>query len=345
MVVKKALIPLVVALVAVAWVVQQILHPGEIGFSKQTLRVLTYSSFAGAWGPGPSLKAEFEKICDCHVEFAVATDAGLILQQLAAPGEPVDFAIGFDQLDLPRATKDLRWRPLKKPEGPFNAAVEAVLGNTYFLPYDYGPLAFVGRKSDLKNLPERFSDLLRPEFAKQIALEDPRTSSPGLQFLFWIYKIKGREGFRDFFKSFASQIQSVSPSWSTAYGLFQNKQARLALSYMTSPLYHLIEEKNDDFVALSFADGHPVQFEFMGIPEQCRQCALAQKFVDFILTSPSQKVIMNKNYMMPVVLGVENGTPFEAVQKIKLLEPLSLEDLELRDSLINDWTEIRRDSN
>ena len=36
---------------------------------KPEIVIYTYESFASEWGPGPQIKAEFEKTCNCTVTF------------------------------------------------------------------------------------------------------------------------------------------------------------------------------------------------------------------------------------------------------------------------------------
>src|SRR5690606_22893835 len=53
---------------------------------QQTLRVYTYDSFAAEWGPGPAIKAGFEKQCGCVVEFITADDAISALRRVQLEG-------------------------------------------------------------------------------------------------------------------------------------------------------------------------------------------------------------------------------------------------------------------
>ena len=46
------------------------------------LTVYTYDSFNSDWGPGPSLKTDFEKNCDCTLKFVTTDDAVSILNRL-----------------------------------------------------------------------------------------------------------------------------------------------------------------------------------------------------------------------------------------------------------------------
>ena len=127
-----------------------------------------------------------------------------------------------------------------------------------------------------------------------------------------------------------------------AYGLFRKKQAATAWSYVTSPVYHVVEEKDNDVVAVEFNEGHPLQFEFVGIPSICKQCDLAQKFVQFVFSPEGQKAIMEKNYMFPSVQGVKVGTSFAAVPNFKTGLLTNVPSISERERLLKRWSQIRR---
>ena len=65
---------------------------------KPTLTIYTYDAFAADYGPGPGLKAGFEKICGCTVNF-VATDSSigaLRRVQLEGASTKADIVLGLD---------------------------------------------------------------------------------------------------------------------------------------------------------------------------------------------------------------------------------------------------------
>jgi len=62
----------------------------------------------------------------------------------------------------------------------------------------------------------------------------------------------------------ADNIVTVTPGWSEAYGLFLEGEADAALSYTTSPAYHLIAEEDASKVAWAFDEGHYMQVEVGG---------------------------------------------------------------------------------
>lgn len=309
-----------------------------------TLRVFGYASFTSRWGPGLLLKQEFEKNCKCKVEFIEGSDSGILLQRLKIEGESLgaDVVVGLDQFDLSKATSELSWRKMNLGQLDVYESVRVALSNTFFVPYDWGPLTFVARKGDLAQVPASLDDLLAPELAKKIALQDPRTSSPGMQFLYWVIRSKGEEEGFKYLQQLMAQAHSFSPNWSTSYGLFMNNKTSLVYSYVTSPLYHEIEEKKTNFVALQFAEPLPVQFEFVGIPDFCHHCDLAEKFVNLMLSPTGQKIIMQKNYMFPVMKGIMENTPFESLRDFKTMEQMEILSQSEVDRLLKRWAEIRR---
>lgn len=312
---------------------------------KPTLRVFAYSSFTSQWGPGPKLKELFEAECNCVVDYIDASDASLLLQRIKIEGESLgaDLIIGLDQFFLQKAMEEHKWRQFDLTGVDFEPALlKNIKGNT-FVPYDWGVLAFIARKSEIKNMPKELEDLLISDYKKSIAIQDPRTSSPGFHFLNWVIQSKGESDGVWYLQKLLDQVHSFSTSWSSAYGLFQKKQVKLVFSYVTSPLYHLIEEKSDDYLALEFKEPHPIQIEFLGIPDFCNQCDLAQRFTNLILSKAGQKIIMEKNYMFPVIRGVKEGTLFEKIPTFKIMN-FDEKQVLTKDKMLKKWIEIRRGS-
>ncbi len=54
---------------------------------KPILTVYSYDSFTSDWGPGPKLKAAFEKACDCTVKFITFDDGVTMFNRLRLEGD------------------------------------------------------------------------------------------------------------------------------------------------------------------------------------------------------------------------------------------------------------------
>jgi thiamine transport system substrate-binding protein len=301
-------------------------------FETKKLRILAYSTFVSSTGPGPEIVKGFEKECGCKVEMITAGDAGLLLERLkiAEAGVPFDIVIGLDQLMLKDAERDFQWKKMFFGNAGRPEALNDFT-NDHFVPFDWSPLTFVYKKGVAK-IPENMNDLLKPEFSKQFALQDPHASSPGLQFFHWVKAVQGAKT-SEFLAQFKPNINSVSPSWALAYGLFKKDQTQFVFSYVTSLAFHWGFENNRDYQVLKFPEGHPVQVEFVGVPATCRQCELAEKFVQNMLKPESQKLIMERNFMFPVIQGLEEGTIFAELPKLKTIRTETGKDL-------SDWDKV-----
>ena len=58
--------------------------------------------------------------------------------------------------------------------------------------------------------PARLQDLLAAEYKGRVLISDPRTSSPGFQFLYWVIKSKGEEAGFQFLKELFLQAPSTA---------------------------------------------------------------------------------------------------------------------------------------
>lgn len=286
---------------------------------KADLNIYTYSSFAGHYGPGPDLVKIFEQDCHCTVNMIDAGDAGTLLQRLVLEKNlPADLVVGLDQLSLEKAQSVIQWQSIKFEKVKWSPLLPDNSKLTEFLPYDYAPLTFIYRKGEIEP-PTQFEDFKKPEYHKSMAFQDPRTSTPGLQMLLWMAKPVEKDQFRGYLKSLMPSVKKLSPSWSASYGYFQQKKVKLVFSYVTSLVYHWKQKNQEMYQGAVFPNGHPVQIEYFGIPKSCRHCDLAKRFAALMLSPQGQKLIAEKNYMLPVTDEVKLDPVFSRLPKLKIL--------------------------
>lgn len=305
--------------------------------------VYASSSFVAKWGPGPALKEAFEKQNIFKVEFIEISDMAMAIQKISFENESslADVVLGLDQFDAIRSGSKIQWREVVRNNSiKFTSSLNAVSQDKNFVPYDWAPMTFIARK-DFPQSIASLSDLLQPQFNNRIALQDPRTSSPGLQFLSWVFATKSPDEALQYLRLMMKQAHSFSPSWSAAYGLFTNKQADLVFSYVTSPVYHQVEESDTNYLSIETTEPLPIQVEFAGIPATCKNCEAAEMFVNFLISAEAQKIIMSKNYMLPVIEHAKEGTLFDALKIYKTLPAKFYEPAEV-EKWIATWSEIRK---
>jgi thiamine transport system substrate-binding protein len=310
--------------------------------SENTVRVLTYSSFINKWGPGPEIAQKFFESTGTKVEWINAGNAGLIIERLKfkKDSDAPDIIIGFDQFSVFEARRNFEWLDLREEVSlDFPSQLPGKSQYNDFVAYDWGPLSFVYREGEVEPA-KRLEDLTSEQYKDQIILQDPRMSSPGLQFLLWVLTAMGEEKGFEFLKNLKPSIKIMSPSWSSSYSIFKMEKPSLVFSYFSSPFYHLIEEGESQYKSMPMDRPHPVQVEYMGIPKFCGNCQGAAQFAQFLLTTEIQKIIMSKNYMFPVDQRAMQGSGFKLpdVEVYKPIESLSL--IKRKRELINKWKKV-----
>ncbi|EKY3118945.1 thiamine ABC transporter substrate binding subunit [Cronobacter turicensis] len=268
-------------------------------FAKPVLTVYTYDSFSSEWGPGPKIKTAFEADCGCELKFVALEDGVSLLNRLRMEGKnsKADVVLGLDNNLLQAATATGLFAKSGVPASDVN--VPGGWNNDTFVPFDYGWFAFVYDKTKLKNPPKSLKELVESDQKWRVIYEDPRTSTPGLGLLLWMQKVYGDKA-PDAWQKLAAKTVTVTKGWSEAYGLFLKGEGDLVLSYTTSPAYHIIEEKKENYAAANFSEGHYLQVEVAARTAASKQPALAEKFLKFMVSPAFQNAIPTGNWMYPV---------------------------------------------
>lgn len=265
----------------------------------KTLTIYTYESFTSEWGPGPKVKAAFEKTCDCTVNFVSVADGVALLSRLKLEGSgtKADVVLGLDTNLITEA----KATGLFDVSGVDTSALKVPGGfkDDVFVPYDYGHFAVIYDTQTIKTPPASLKELVDGDPAQKIVIEDPRTSTPGLGLLLWVKSVYGDQA-PEAWAKLKKRVLTVTPGWSEAYGLFTKGEAPMVLSYTTSPAYHMVSENTDRYQAAAFSEGHYIQIEVAGLLKTAPDKALAQDFLKFMVTSGFQDTIPTNNWMMPV---------------------------------------------
>jgi thiamine transport system substrate-binding protein len=298
------------------------------------LQILTYDSFTSDWGPGPAVEKAFEATCACDLQFVPAGDGAALLARIQLEGNAsdADVVLGLDTSLTAAATATMLFAPHGK-DPALNLPLD--YADPTFLPFDWGWFAFVHDKTKLPEPPKTFEALAASDL--KIVIQDPRSSTPGLGLLLWVKAAYGDRA-PEIWEGLADNIVTVTPGWSEAYGLFTEGEADMVLSYTTSPAYHLIAESDDTKGAALFDEGHYMQIEVAGKLAATDQPALADQFLDFMLTDAFQSAIPQTNWMYPAVTpaaGLPEG--FDAFRPAKSLLMSPEEAQSARDAALVEW--------
>lgn len=308
---------------------------------EKKFRILTYSSFVDQNSAGSFLLEQFKKDCFCKVEVVSVVDSGLLLERLrlATGADSFDLVIGLDQILLDQA-KDLQWRQLSGDFVKVDDELRPYLTSSW-VPFDWSPLVFLYRKNE-GTVTNNILELLVNDNSQRISIADPRTSALGQQFLLWLLSTSGGVSeFNRVIGQLNKEKLEITSSWATSYNSFRQKQTQYVFTYLTSLVFHWEVEQNKNYDALLFSSGHPLQIEYAGIPENAQQVDLAEKMLQLMLSDEGQKIIMNRNFMLPVRRALQSGTAYEQLPKVKILNPeIVRSNISILKSSQDSWSKV-----
>jgi thiamine transport system substrate-binding protein len=270
---------------------------------------MTHDSFAIS----DDVLAAFEREHNVTVEFIRSGDTGSAVNAaVLAVGAPfADVFYGVDNTFLSRALDEGIFEPYDSPlltEIPDEFKVDA--GN-FALPVDFGDVCLNYDLAYFEDnglaVPASLEDLVKPEYAGLTAVTNPASSSPGLAFLFATIGYFGEEGYLDFWQALVENDVKVVNDWDTVYYTEFSRwggDRPIVVSYGSSPPFEVIfaEEPIDSppTGVLNAPMSCFRQIEFVGILKGTENRALAEAWVDFMLSTTFQEDLPLQNYVFPV---------------------------------------------
>jgi len=316
-----------------------------------TLTVMTHDSFAVS----DDVKTEFETANNVTLQFLKSGDAGAALgKAILAKGQPLaDVFYGIDNTFLSRALSEGIFEPYNSPllaDIPDRFELDPAHGA---LPVDYGDVCLNYDKAYFKDHavapPATLEDLAQPTYRDLLVVENPATSSPGLAFLFATVAHFGDPGYVDYWKSLRANGVEVVDGWETAYNTeFSGSAGKgprpIVVSYGSSPPFEVIYASQPLTEAPTAAVTGPDtcfrQIEFVGILQGTHNRALAEKWVDYMLSARFQADMPMQMFVLPVNPQAKLDATFEKYLAIAA-QPAQLSPADIaanRDKWVEAWT-------
>ncbi len=316
----------------------------------ETLTVMTHDSFAISEG----VLTSFEQEHNIKVQFIEAGDTGTAVNKavLAKEKPLADVFYGVDNTFLSRALDEGIFEVYNSPllaDVPDEFKLDE---QNRALPVDFGDVCLNYEVAYFQENgltpPQNLEDLLKPEYASLLAVENPATSSPGLAFLFATLGHFGEDGYLDFWQGLVENDLKVVNDWETAYysEFSQWGGTRpIVVSYGSSPPFEVIfseEPIEEPPTAAVVGEGSCFrQIEFVGILSGTANRDLAEKWVDFMLSPAFQEDIPLQMYVFPVNTDAQLDETFQKYLAIPdapaFLSPADI--AAHREEWINAWTE------
>lgn len=325
------------------------------GAEASQLTVMTHDSFAVS----ADVIARFEAENKVKVNFVKGGDAGAALNRLiltSLSGTPeADVFFGLDNTFLSRALENDLFEAYDAPalaEIPASFQLDPL---KRALPVDYGDVclnydkAWFAKKS--LPLPQSLADLTKPIYKGLLVVENPATSSPGLSFFLASVAAFGEDGWQRWWQALKDNDVVIVSDWETAYYTnFSGSSGRgsqpMVVSYASSPAAELIYAETpleESPTGAITADGTCWrQIEFAGILKGTPRRALAEKFIDLLLSKPFQEDMPLQMFVFPVLPGAALPQDFARASAIPAV-PASLDPrliAQRRDTWLRAWTDL-----
>ena len=318
----------------------------------QTLTIMAHDSFA----VNEDVIKSFEQANNANIVFLQSGDAGTVLNKAILTREAplADLLFGVDNTFLSRALEADIFES-------YESSLLDQIPNEFklddsnrVLPVDYGDVCIsYDKKYFTENnltVPQSLEDLLKPEYAGLLVVENPATSSTGLAFMLATVAHFG-DSFTEYWSALKDNGVVVVDGWETAY--YTNFSASsgkgpqpMVVSYGTSPAAEVIfaETPLDDASTASILGPDTCfrQIEFVGILKGTQQRALAEKFVDFMLSQQFQEDMPLQMFVYPVNPNAALPEAFvkyaQAPEQPATLSPAVI--AAKRDEWIQAWTDV-----
>jgi len=273
------------------------------------LTVMTHDSFAAS----EEVIRAFESANNAKVTILPSGDAGTALNKaILAKGNPIgDVFYGVDNTFLSRALSEAVFEPYDSPLlGDIPNAFKLDPQN-HLLPVDYGDVcpnydkAYFAKKG--LQPPQSLADLTKPEYKGLLVVENPATSSPGLAFLLATIGRFGQDGYLDYWKALVANDVLVVNDWESAYNSEFSAHGGtrpLVISYGSSPPAEVIFAtpplQEAPTAVVNNDQSCFRQIEFVGLLSGTKNSDLAQKWVDFMLSTTFQEDMPLQMFVFPV---------------------------------------------
>ncbi len=318
----------------------------------QTLTVMTHDSFAAS----DTVIQAFQEASSVKVSFIKSGDAGAALNKaiLSKSAPLADVFYGVDNTFLSRALQADIYEPYASPALK-DIPPELQLDPTdRALPVDYGDVCINYDKGYFSQhnlrVPQSLEDLAKPDYKGLLVTENPASSSPGLSFLIATVKHFGDPGYIDYWKQLRQNGLVVVDGWETAYytnfsGSSGKGPQPMVVSYNTSPAAEVVLAPtplaDSPDASILAPDTCFRQIEFVGILKGTSKLALAQKFVDFMLSAKFQADMPLQMYVYPVLNGVPVPDAFVKYSPLPSQPVMISPDMiaQDRDRWIQAWTD------
>ncbi len=320
------------------------------GAAPDKLTLLSHDSFAGA--VSEDTFAGLDRDAQIEVEVVAAGDAGGTVNQavLTRDNPLADVLFGVDDTFLSRALDEEIFVPYESEHlGDVDPRLDLDPQHRV-TPIDFGDVCLnydiAWFEENGLEPPASLDDLVAPEYADLLVVEDPARSSPGLAFLLATIDRYGTD-WPGYWESLVANGVEVAADWDTAYYSDFTRYGGddpVVVSYASSPPAEVMfaDPPVDEAPTGVVTDGCYRQIEFAGVLAHRDHPRAAGELVDFMLSPEFQETIPTNWFVFPANDTVPLPEVF-AQNTVIPEDPASLDPRQIaenREGWIDQWQRV-----
>ena len=282
------------------------------------LRILSYDAF----GISNEMLASFTNETGIDVKLTREGDAGGVLATAlqTREGDLYDLVLGIDNSYLGAALAADLFQPLDVDRSGLSERALASYDGDLAIPFDVGSvcLNYDSTYVDDENVtvPESLWDFTTSNWTGKVAVENPRTSSPGRAFMIATATHLG-EDYGDWWAAMNANDVIVSDGWTEAYEVHYSAgygvwndgfigDAKAVVSYCHSPGVEAYFGDNwTNSVALDIPGASFGQIEYAALLAGSKNGEAAKAFVEWLISEDINAQMPMLNLMYPAIAGGE----------------------------------------
>ncbi|MDA1002616.1 MAG: thiamine ABC transporter substrate-binding protein [Chloroflexi bacterium] len=319
--------------------------PAPAAGAPTELVLMTHDSFDAK----EEVLAEFERAYNAKITIVKAGDANQLVNRavLSAGNPEADVLFGVDNLTFARVRDaGVFAEYVSSRRAAIPQDIRDQFGDSALVtPIDYG---FVALNFDAAQgtPPSTLEELTTPAWRGKLVVEDPATSSPGLQFLATTVAHFGDGGWQQFWRDLRANDVLIVDGWETAYYTsfsVYGGDRPLVVSYTTSPAAEVFFGELAEPPTVNVIPGGTLfrQVEAAGVLAGSKHPELAQLLIDFLVGEQFQGQIPETMFVYPVIAGLPLPEWWKWADVDVTPATLAVDAAEI-DRWIAEWTEIMR---
>lgn len=297
----------------------------EVFSESSSLIIYCRDAFAESWGK--ALEQQFPE----QVKLVKMPSHGLITRlRLEGKKTPADLLLGIDTTQIREMEE--RELTIHFPYNKDNTRLPVPWPETTLIPVAYGVLTVLMHQENLAHFITSLDDIIEKQ--QKIILPDPRTSTTGLEFLYWIQE-KYHARSRVFWQDLKPFIVTYTKGLGSSFAMFASLEESATVAYSTSALFAQRKGLATAVYPATIA-GAPVQVYGIAVTEKGQMHPLAPRVISY-LRSEMFQVHMGDCDLYPINFDSSNNLKRSLPPLPGQLLPPPFLTASEKDALIASW--------